>query len=149
MKKPFQNEPEIILNLWYLFDDRGVIYSLRARAYIHSGSDEEKLRFLHGLAERDYLIARPFLIPDHFHTTVVDEDGQRTVPVMLMQVLETQGGYVTIADLFEEAVRAIEQDLPGQTQIAIPQAPLMCLTPLFVDDDGKIRPQIDGEKRFE
>jgi len=143
------NEPEIILNLWYLFDDRGVIYSLRARAYVHAGSDEEKLEFLHGVAERDYLIARPFPIPERLHTTVVDEDGQRKVPVMLMQVLETQGGYVTVAGLFEEAIRAIERDLPGQTRMTIPQAPLTCLTPLFVDDEGNIQPRIDGQKRLD
>ena len=33
---------EIILNLWYVIDDDGLIYSLRARCYVHSGTDEEK-----------------------------------------------------------------------------------------------------------
>ena len=37
---------EIILNLWYVIDDEGLIYSLRARCYVHSGTDEEKLAFL-------------------------------------------------------------------------------------------------------
>jgi hypothetical protein len=143
------SEPEIILNLWYLFDDRGVIYSLRARAYVQSGSDEEKLRFLHSLAERDYMIARPFPVPERFHTTVVDEDGQWKVPVMTMQILETQGGFVSVADLFEEAVRAIERDLPGQTKLSIPKTPLTCLTPLFVDDEGNIQPRISRQKGFD
>jgi hypothetical protein len=33
-------EPEIIFNLWYVFDDTGMIYSLRTRAYVQNGSDE-------------------------------------------------------------------------------------------------------------
>lgn len=28
------DNPEIILNLWYVVDDMGVIYSLRGRTYI-------------------------------------------------------------------------------------------------------------------
>jgi len=37
------------------------------------------------------------------------------MPVMLVQALETHGGPVTAADLFHEAVREIEKDLPAQT----------------------------------
>lgn len=28
---------ELILNLWYIYDDTGVVYSLRARCYFGSG----------------------------------------------------------------------------------------------------------------
>ena len=60
------NQPEIILNLWYVCDEWGFIYSLRARAYIGMGSDEEKLAMLQKFAQVDYLIARIFTIPAKF-----------------------------------------------------------------------------------
>ena len=34
---------EVIMNLWYVRDGEGIIYSLRAKAYVAVGSDEEKL----------------------------------------------------------------------------------------------------------
>lgn len=40
------DQPEIILNLWYVHHDMGYIYSLRVRCYIGVGNDQEKLRFL-------------------------------------------------------------------------------------------------------
>ena len=58
------SSPEIIMNLWYVIDDLGVIYSLRARCYVHSGSDEEKLAFLRSCAETDFLIAQSFPVPE-------------------------------------------------------------------------------------
>jgi len=36
---------EIILTYGTCFDDTGMIYSLRARAYVQGGSDEERLAF--------------------------------------------------------------------------------------------------------
>ena len=74
------NEPEIILKLWYIGDEMGMIYSLRARAYVGTGSDGEKLAFLCSRAALDYLVAQPFPIPDRFHITLVDgwkEEGRR------------------------------------------------------------------------
>jgi len=57
-------EPEIILNLWFVRDHRGLLYSLRARCYVATGSDEEKLAFLRGFATQDYLIAQEFPLPE-------------------------------------------------------------------------------------
>lgn len=59
--------PEIILNLWFVQDEDGIIYSLRARAYVGQGSDDQKLDFLRSCATVDYLIARVFPIPSAFH----------------------------------------------------------------------------------
>ena len=64
---------EIILNLWYVHDNNGFIYSLRARCYVGSGADDEKLTLLRRFAQTDYLIAQPFPIPERFHTTIVRE----------------------------------------------------------------------------
>jgi hypothetical protein len=67
--------PEIIFNLWYVQDERGFIYSLRARAYIASGPESEKLTFLRTHADADYLIAKPFPVPELFHYSVRLDDG--------------------------------------------------------------------------
>jgi hypothetical protein len=141
------DEPEIILNLWYVFDDQGVIYSLRARAYVQSGSDEEKLRFLQRFARTDYLIARPFPVPERCYTTVITDTRAKKMPFMVTQALETHGGPVTAADLFEEAFREIEKDLPATTHLSIPKDPLVCLTGLLADADGNVHPQVDRQAR--
>lgn len=57
------NDREVVLNLWYVRDEEGVIYSLRVKAYVIEGTDEEKLTFLQERAKLDYLIAEPFEIP--------------------------------------------------------------------------------------
>jgi hypothetical protein len=141
------DEPEIILNLWYVFDDRGVIYSLRARAYVQSGSDEEKLRFLQRCAETDYLIARPFPVPERCYTIVVAGTSEKRMPYMLTQALEIHGGSMTAADLFEEAFKEIEKDFPASTKLSIPVDPLICITGLYADDDGNLQPRSEGRAK--
>lgn len=79
-RKDELNNPEIILSLWYIGDELGMIHSLRARAYIGTGSDEEKLAFLRSRAPIDYLVARPFPIAERFHTTLVDGTEKRSSP---------------------------------------------------------------------
>ena len=143
------NEPEIILNLWYVFDDEGVIYSLRARAYVVSGSDEEKLAFLQRFAETDYLIARPVPVPERCYTMVVTDMTRTRMPFMLTQTLESHGGPVTAADLFEEAFKEIQKDLPATTKLSIPEDPLICLTGLFADDEGNLQPRSDGQAKMD
>lgn len=138
------HKPEIILNLWYVFDDTGVIYSLRARAYVQSGTDEEKLAFFQRFAETDYLIAQSFPIPERFHTTFVESGVKKKMPVMPNQLLQTQGGPLSPGVLFDDAIKEIEKNLPAQTKLSIPETSLICLTPLFADEEGNIRPKIDG-----
>ncbi len=69
----------------------------------------------------------------------------KKMPVMPMQALETQGGHISAGDLFNEAMKQIENDLPAQTKLSIPEDPLICLTGLYADDDGSIQPRIDGQ----
>ncbi len=123
---------EIILNLWYVCDEWGFIYSLRARAYIGTGSYAEKLAFLQKFASVDYLIARIFSIPVRFRI-----DGQPLYHKDALSLLNSP------IELFEEALKAIQSDLPIQTRLDIPQKPLICLTPLLGDDNGYIVPKID------
>ena len=49
------NTTEIMFNLWYVHGGDGVIYSLRVRAYVTTGTEEENLAFLRKLAPTDYL----------------------------------------------------------------------------------------------
>jgi hypothetical protein len=122
-------KPEIILNLWYVHDDLGYIYSLRARAYLGYGSEQEKLAFLQQFARSDYLIARPFKIPKLWWL-----EGR---PVFHQAVLQT---WPSAIPLFLEAIRTLQAELPSQTPFDIPLRPLVCITPLLGDDDGHIRP---------
>ena len=143
------NQLEIILNLWYVFSkDDGLIYSLRARPYIQAGSDDEKLRYLQQHAKTDYLIAQPFPVPERYSTNIQQRLEKKKMPVMPKDMLETHGGPVTAANLFEEAFKLIENQMPAQTNIGIPQDPLICITPLAADDEGNISPQIDGVTRL-
>ncbi|HUU20834.1 MAG TPA: hypothetical protein VMW72_27060 [Sedimentisphaerales bacterium] len=139
------NDQEIILNLWYVFDDMGLIYSLRARAYVRAGSDEEKLRFLQQYATLDFLIARPFPVPARLSTEFLEENGSQKLPVFTMKMLETQGGPLSVGDLFKEVYDELENSLPMQTELTIPEKPLVCITPLFADDAGRIYPKIDRQ----
>lgn len=73
-------DAEIILNLWYIHDDAGFIYSLRVRAYVGTGTDAENLAMLQRFANLDYLVARPFPIPDRFHVEIEEDGKRRRVP---------------------------------------------------------------------
>jgi len=136
---------EIILNLWYVHDDNGFIYSLRARCYVGSGTDEEKLTLLRRFAQTDYLIAQPFPIPERFHTTIVEGNTQKKMGVVHLESLEPLGGAQI---LFEEAFVALERQLPAQTNLSIGQDPLICITPLLADDNGQIRPSFKGRSKI-
>jgi hypothetical protein len=143
-------EAEIILNTWYVTDETGAIYSLRAQMYVGAGTDEEKLAFLRSRAELDYLVATPFAVPESFHTRVVEvdpagESSERQVPVAIIGVLELLGGPIV---LFEEAFRELERRLPAQTPLSIGSSPLVCLTPLFADENGRMRPHYTSRTRF-
>ena len=112
MRLEEMDNPETILNLWFVYDDLGMIYSLRARAYIGTGTDEEKLSFLKQFADVDYLIAQSFPIPEHLRTTVVGESTRR-LTVASGQALGVIGGPPI---LFEEVYKQIESGVRGATE---------------------------------
>lgn len=136
---------EIILNLWYVHDDNGFIYSLRARCYVGSGADDEKLAFLRRFAQTDYLIAQQFPVPERFHTTIVEGNTRKKMAVVHLESLEPIGGPQV---LFEDAFTALERQLPAQTDLSIGQQPLICITPLLADDNDKIKPSFKGRMKF-
>lgn len=129
--------PEIILNLWYVVDDLGMIYSLRARCYVHSGTDEEKLAFLRSCAETDFLVAQPFPIPERLHATVVEGNNRQKMPVASHSTLQATDG---VGVLFEEVFEQMEKQLPAQTKLSFRRDPLVCITPLLGDEHGNMRP---------
>lgn len=136
-------QPEITLNLWYVQNAGGLIYSLRTRAYVGVGSDRELLANLRKHAPLDYLIARVFPIPAQFHTTLISGDHQKKLPVVLRSALNASGHTIAI---FEDAIKALTADLPAQTELDIPEAPLVCLTTVLSEDGMPLRPITDSEK---
>src|SRR5262245_28287964 len=129
------NEPEIILNLWWVHDDAEFIHSLRVRPYVGVGTDDEKLAFLHRFANVDYLVARPFAVPARFHVEFEDEGEFRRIPVASPEVLSTLDSPIS---LWEDAIHAVEAGLPAHTQLRIPNDPILCTTALFSDDAGRL-----------
>ena len=129
---------EIIANLWYVLDDQGFIYSLRVALYVVGGSEADKLAFLASRAYLDYLVARPFPIPDRFAMTMVDPDGtETTYPVVHHDSMGALGG---IEQLFFDALDQLESDLPAQTLLKVPESPLTKVTALVGTEDGQVLP---------
>ena len=129
-------------------DEDGIIYSLRAKAYIGIGSEVEKLEFLQQRASLDYLVAEPFEIPQRFYIQIGNMDTPETtlVPVAHVSMLQTLDSPIT---LFEDALRIIEDRFPAQSQLDLPQQPIVCTTPLMQNQQGIIEPRFSGQIRYE
>ena len=136
---------EIIVNLWYVRDEEGVIYSLRAKAYVGTGSDAKKLEFLQQRALVDYLVADPFEIPRRFHVRIGIGRDSKVMPVALVSMLQTLDSPIA---LFEDALKVVESRFPAQSKLEIPQDPLVCTTPLMQNKQGQIEPRITGQIRY-
>ena len=130
-----RDEPEIILNLWYVHDEQGYIYSLRARAYIGVGPESEKLELLKACADVDYLIADPFPIPERFFTKVSSHRDR--LPVAHVTIMKIPGQKIA---LWEDAIQQLQARLPSQTSLNISKSPIVCITPLLGNDKGNICP---------
>lgn len=141
----FENS-EIIFNFWYVYDETDTIYSLRARAYVGTGSDEEKLSMLKEAAEIDYLIAAPYPIPKRYHLLITENSKEEKMPVFLAGMLKTLDSPIA---LYEDAIKEIASNIPAQTELEVSANPLCCVTPLFADDENVITPMSDKNRRFE
>jgi hypothetical protein len=145
-KIPEIDMQEIILNLWYVYsEDDGFIYSLRAKAYVHSGSDDRKLSFLRERAGMDYQVACVGRIPEEFCTHLYAPESTVKMPVMHTSYLNTCGNSLRI---FEQLLKQIESSLPAQTKLCIPAEPIVCITPLRANDDGDIYPMTNNPLDF-
>lgn len=135
---PLSDTAEIAANLWYVIDDKGFIYSLRIKLYVCEGSDEQKLAFLKSRAFSDYLGARPFPVPDRFSTRFHSSDGTNSkYPVIHHDDAVVLGG---IDQLFYDGLDQMQEDLPAQTKLMIPESPLIKVTALTLNGDGRIIP---------
>jgi hypothetical protein len=122
---------EIGLNLWYVYDATGTVHALRARLYVLPGNDEDKLAFMEAFASSDFLVARQFAIPETFLT---GEEGKAPV----FRVKDMEGPHAL--GVFEECMGTLLGELPPQTDMTHPPDPLVNVTPLFLDDQGKLHP---------
>jgi hypothetical protein len=120
-------------------------YSLRVKAYVGEGSDKEKLDFLQQRAKLDYLIAEPFEIPQRFHVKIGVGPESKIMPVAHVSMLQSLDSPIA---LFEDAIKAIENRMPVQTQERIPQDPLVCTTPLMQNKQGIIEPSFSGQIQY-
>ena len=138
---------EVIVNLWYVMDEEGIIYSLRTKAYVGVGSDAEKLEFLQQRASLDYLVADPFEIPQRFYMQIGNMKARDStiMPVAHVSMLQTLDSPIT---LFEDALKVIENRFPAQSQLDIPQHPIVCTTPLMQNEQGVIEPRFSGQIRY-
>jgi len=137
---------EVILNLWYVRDEEGIIYSLRAKPYVADGTDEHKLEFLQERAKLDYLIAEPFEVPVQFHMTTGALPDAKKMPVGHVMMLQKIMG-APIA-LFEQAIKTLEARFPAQSNVQIPEDPLVCVTALMQNAKGVIEPRITGQVHY-
>ena len=137
--------PEIVFNLWYLRDQEGINYSLRARAYVASGPEVDKTTFLKSLADVDYMIARPFPIPRRFWAEFPHQTAEQQLPVAHVAVLQVAESPIA---LWEDAIKALDAEIPGQADLPVPASPVVCITPLIADDTGNIRPFYTATQRF-
>lgn len=129
---------EIVANLWYLMDHQGFIYSLRIMLYVCEGSDDEKLTYLTSRAYRDYLVAHHFPVPKRFSARFVESDGTETAyAVIHHDTAVTLGG---LDQLFFDGLDYLQKQLPAQTELGIPESPLIKVTALIVDDNGRVVP---------
>lgn len=131
-------DAEIVTNLWYVMDDQGFIFSLRAMSYVATGTEQEKLSFLASRAYLDYLVARPFSIPSRYESTFVDDGGERTTYAVIHH--QSAGAIGGVDQLFFDALDQIQSDLPAQTELQIPESPLIKITALHGSRDGAVMP---------
>ena len=67
------------------------------------------------------------------------------MPVALKSAIEATVG---LQNMFEDVFVAMEKALPAQTKLSIGSDPLVCITPVLGNDEGELRVNINGEKRF-
>ena len=139
-------EPEIVLNLWYIVDEgTGDAYSLLGRAYAMTGTDAEKLERLRQLAPTDYLMADRLRVPENFQ--VILPDGKVMKGYADPAHIRENLGWV-----YEEVYQHLEKQMPPILKFTegeniaikqkIPKEPLMVCTALIEDNEGNITPNI-------
>jgi hypothetical protein len=133
---------EVIFNLWYVFDQTGIIYFLLGRSYAGLNDDAESLALLRRHATTDHKIAQYFPVPARFRTTVVEGDSQREVAVIHTSSLGVIGGPDV---LFQEAILQLQAQVHAMSGLSITEDPVVCITPLLLEVDGSLIAQTHCE----
>ena len=134
--------PEVTLNLWYVADQDGFVYSLRGRAYLASGPLDEKLVILKTSADVDYLIAADHPIPEEFRLR--DSSGQ-PMDHSHVEILESSTDPLAP---FRAVVRELQRGIPTSSDLVIPRNPVVCITPLIVTEQEGLLPNYSGRIRL-
>jgi hypothetical protein len=127
------------LNLWYETDGF-IISSLRSKAYVASGTDEEKLAFLQERANADFADAKLYPVPDAMKAEVklVGESGSASIGrECTLETLEMMGGYMA---LFRDIVKST----PSHGFRFDTSQALMCITGLARRPNGELVVKIDN-----
>ena len=66
------------------------------------------------------------------------DDVPKKYPITNTSVL---AGLNNQVDLFEDAIKALESEFPAQTKLEIPRDPVVCITPLFGDENHEPVPR--------
>jgi hypothetical protein len=110
-----------------------------------TGSEEENLALLRKFATTDYLIARPFTIPERFHVVQKTIGGSsKRFAIASTLAFKMEDSFIA---LFEEAMLEMEKAFPAQSKIKVSECPLVCITPLAGDEDGNIKPEVTSTRR--
>ena len=140
--QPPETLPKICLNLWYVCDDGGFAYRLSGRAYALTGTDAEKLRFLHVLSATDFYVAKMYSVPARFSVKIGDSE---TTGLIAPAVI-----HMEIANVFKEVIDNLEAGLPTQMRsidgypqtfkLKISDEPLLVVTAIREDEQGNLTP---------
>lgn len=126
---------EVVFNLWYVYDESGIIYFLLGRSYAGVAADAENLAMLLERASIDHRVAQYFPLPARFHTKVVEDSKERDVPLIHTSSLGVLGGPEV---LFSEAILQLQARVHAMSGLALSQKPLVCITPLLLGVDGAL-----------
>lgn len=122
---------EIILNLWYLTDENGFIFSLKAKPYVHVGDDSSKTSFLKERANYDFEVAKDYFLDEKMK--FVSPHGELNVaPVNLLS------SEVGINQLYGRVFDEIDRELSSLSNLKLPESPLYVLTALYLSDDNQV-----------
>lgn len=126
---------EVVFNLWYVRDAHGMVYFLLGRSYAGLGSEAESLLMLREHARTDHRVAQYFPLPRRFHTTVVEGEKERDVPVIHTTSLAALGGPGV---LFKEVILQLQAQIHAMSGLSLTENPVVSITPLFLGTDGTL-----------
>src|SRR6185437_7011232 len=133
---------EVILNLWYVYDQTGTVFFLLGRSYEGRENEAESLAFLRRFASSDHRIAQYFPLPARFSTTVIENGAAITMPVTQTSSLGPLGGPEV---LFQEVVLQLQAQVHALSGLALSDNPVVCITPLLLGVDGTLTAQMRPE----